>query len=521
MNSRVVSHVVGIAALCAVMGMLGCSDVSTTELKTPVYKTKLAAEAKKTSDFKAEFPQQFASYLKNDESTIMTEYKGSVNFSKNDNVHPLPEGYKHAQPYLKNLWLGYPFMYEYREARGHTHAIEDFLNIDRINRYNEKGGLPATCWNCKTPRMVDWVAKYGNEFWTKDVNDFRAEVDLKEDTINCAQCHNPQTMALQLYSEPLKDYLKSVGKTPENISRNEMRSLVCAQCHVEYYFTAPNKGPAMRPVFPWANGFDPEDMYQYYKDKGNVKQAGFEGQFADWTHPASGTPMIKMQHPEYETWINGPHGAAGVSCADCHMPYQREDGKKMSSHWWTSPLKDPELRACRQCHADKTADYLRQRVLFTQEKTFRQLLVAQEYSVKAHEAVRLAAEFQGVKPADYDQLLIQARDFVRKGQLFWDYVSAENSVGFHNPAKALDTLTSSITFSQQAINTAMQASGYTIAPALAGDIKQIVPPILTMSRKLQQDPAYLQTHPWLKYLKTLPKADRVWEGTKKVTSSEK
>lgn len=32
---------------------------------------------------------------------------------------------------------------------------------------------------------------------------------------------------------------------------------------------------------------------------------------------------------------------------------------------------------------------------------------------------------------------------VRKGQLFWDYVSAENSVGFHNPAKTLDTLMTS------------------------------------------------------------------------------
>ena len=36
------------------------------------------------------------------------------------------------------------------------------------------------------------------------------------------------------------------------------------------------------------------------------------------------------------------------------------------------------------------ADYLRGRVLYTQEKTFRQLLKAQEESVRAHEAVRLA-----------------------------------------------------------------------------------------------------------------------------------
>ena len=75
-------------------------------------------------------------------------------------------------------------------------------------------------------------------------------------------------------------------------------------------------------------------------------------------------------------------------------------------------------------------------------------------------------------------------------------MSAENSAsGFHNPAKALDTLTSSIILSQDAINAALKATNYGIAPKLEGDIKQIVPPILKMSRKLQQDPEYLKTHP--------------------------
>ena len=100
--------------------------------------------------------------------------------------------------------------------------------------------------------------------------------------------------------------------------------------------------------------------------------------------------------------------------------------------------------------------------------------------------------------------------------MFWDFVSAENSVGFHNPAKALDTLTSSITLSQDAINAALKATNYGIAPQLEGDIKQIVPPILRMSRKLQQDPEYLKTHPWLTYLKPFPQSEQMWEGNKKV-----
>lgn len=499
----------GVLSVC----LAGCDNDVVTELKTPVYKTGLPANELRNSAFKDQFPAQYATYERNDESAIMTEYKGSVPFQKNNDFEPLPTGYKHAQPYLKNLWLGYPFMYEYNEARGHTYAVEDFLNIDRINRYSEKGGMPATCWNCKTAKMMEWVGKYGDEFWSKDVNEFRQELDMKDHTIGCPQCHNPETMELRLYSEPLKDWLVRSGRDPNNISRNEMRTLVCAQCHVEYYFTDPGQGPSKRPVFPWDKGMNPEDMYQYYKGHGDGTTPGFEGQFADWTHPVSRTPMVKMQHPDYETYQDGPHGAAGVACADCHMSYvMSADKKKISSHWWTSPLKDPDMKACRQCHSDKTPEYLRERVLYTQSKTFDQLLKAEALSVKAHEAVRLAWDYTGEKPADYDQLMIEARDMIRKGQLFWDYVSAENSVGFHNPAKALDTLATSMECSQKAIDLANQAAGYTVAAQIQGDIKSVVPPIKEMSRKLQQDPEYLKTHPWLTYLKPLPVAEQVWDG---------
>ena len=133
MNSRVFCTLIRLAVVCAALGLAaGCDDVSTAELKTPVYKTGLKdSDDNKTSAFRKDFPLQAASYDRNNESTFMSKYKGSVNFMKNDDVNPLPEGYKQAaQPYLKNLWLGYPFMYEYREARGHTYAIHDILEIE-------------------------------------------------------------------------------------------------------------------------------------------------------------------------------------------------------------------------------------------------------------------------------------------------------------------------------------------------------------------------------------------------------
>jgi len=503
-----------LAVGCA-LALSACSDVS--EPKTPEFKTKLKSEEIRNSAFKAEFPLHYETYLRNNESEIMTEYGGSVPYNKHDNVNPLPEGYKHAQPYLKNLWLGYPFSYEYRAARGHTYALKDILHIDRLNRYDEKAGLPATCWNCKGAIMINWIKEYGDDFWAKDFNQFREQVDMDENTIGCANCHDPANMEPRLYSEPLQDHLQAEGKDFKTLPRNEQRALVCGQCHVEYYFQDKGFGPAKKPVFPWALGKDPEEIYTYYKTHGDTTTPGFEGNFVDWVHPVSQTPMLKAQHPEYEMWSNGAHGAAGVSCADCHMNYLRLDGKKkMSNHQWTSPLKDPDMKACRQCHTDKTPDYLKQRVFNTQHKTWEQLMVAQDLSVKAHEAIRMAAEYQGEKPANYDQLMIDAREMCRKGQFFWDYVSAENSVGFHNPTKAIVTLAQSQQYSQKAVDIAIQAAAFTTAKNLAGDIKLIVPPIMEHSRELQMDPAHMASHQWFKYLKLTPKAPKIWEGNKRL-----
>lgn len=514
MNKRFFTSVVLIAAFSCMTFLVGCKDVS-TDLKAPTYTTRIDKNETKSSAFQKQFPSQYASYMKNNESEVMTEYKGSVPFHKHDNVSPLPKGYKHAQPYLKNLWLGYPFMYEYNEPRGHTHAVEDFVNIDRLDSYSAdgKGHMPATCWNCKTPKMMNWLAQYGDSFWTKDVNEFRPVSKItSDDSISCSTCHDPETMALRPYSAPLQDWFKRAGIEWDKLSRNEKRSYVCAQCHVEYYFTAKGNGPTLRPVFPWDLGKNPDAFYEYYKTHGVKDASGKETPFFDWVHAASKVPMIKMQHPDYETFQDGPHGAAGVSCADCHMQFVREDGKKVSSHWMTSPMKDKEMRACRQCHADKTAEYLRGRVHYIQEKTFSKLLDAEAISVKAHEAIRLANDYTGERAENYDVLMKEARDMVRKGQLYWDYVSAENSIGFHNPTKQLNALMTSYQSSQMAIDLACQATKFGISPMLAGDIKDIVPPIFEMSRALQQDADFLAKHPWTKLLPVKPKAPQVWKG---------
>ncbi len=502
---------------------VGCTEIP--DPQTPAYATDLTKEdAEKNSSFADLFPLQYQTYqqLKAEDFDIgdgqMTEYGGSIPHAKHL-CGDLPQAYKYCQPYLKNLWLGYPFSFEYNRARGHANVIHDILDIDRLNRYGEKAGLPATCWNCKTNKMPGYIEEYGDDFWAKDFNEFREEHDLVEHAVGCNVCHDPVDMSLRITSVPLDEALKREDKDWRDATRNEMRTLVCAQCHVEYYFEHGEIGVAAKPRFPWDLGKNPEDIYEYKKGFGITDREGFEGWFIDWTHAVSDTPMIKTQHPEYEMFHDSTHGAAGVSCADCHMPYTRMDGKKkISSHFQTSPLRslDAIEKSCGQCHTGHNPQYLKDRVIYSQERTWDQLMIAQEESVRAHEAVRLASEYDGEVRDNFNELMIQARERVRKGQWFWDYVSAENSAGFHNPSKAIETLARSQKYSRQAVQYAMQATNYGIAPDLEGDIYEIVPPIEEHSRELQMSREHLDSHEWLGYLPLLEEAELMWDLNERI-----
>ena len=457
---------------------------------------------------------QYQSYLKNNDDSQLTEYGGSVQTQKHNNFDPLPKGYKHAQPYLKNLWLGYPFSYEYDRARGHTYAIEDMLKIDRVNRYSEQAGLPTTCFNCKTNTMPQLYEEYGEALWSMNLHDFRERHDYERHSIGCTNCHDPENhMRLVITSIPLAEELERQGRDWRDASRDEMRTLVCAQCHVEYYFETRDHGVAAKPHFPWAYGMNAEDIYRF-KSEGEPGRDGFKGQFSDWVHAVSKTPMIKVQHPEYEMFHDSVHAQNGVSCADCHMPRVTSGPVRMTSHHWTSPLKSDEsiTAACGTCHADRSPADLRARTEYNQERVWRQLNIAQEKSVRAHEAVRRAMETPGVD----ETLLAEAREMTRKGQWFWDFVSAENSAGAHNPVKALDTLASSQQFSDEAVQLAIRASNYQIAEAMDRPINELVPPIRQHSRKLQQSQEHLDSHPWLQYLPLLPEAELIWNGNQRV-----
>jgi nitrite reductase (cytochrome c-552) len=198
-------------------------------------------------------------------------------------------------------------------------------------------------------------------------------------------------------------------------TRHEMRTYVCAQCHVEYYF----QGPEKRLTYPWANGLRADEVLAYYEEIG----------FSDWTHGISGAPVLKAQHPEFEMYMQGVHARSGVTCADCHMPYLRVGAKKVSDHWVRSPLLNID-NACQTCHRFPEEELLN-RSHAIQDRTYQLRNVAIDAVLDLARAIPRAAE-RGAEPERLDA----ARIHQRRAQFLADFVEAENSMGFHAPQEA-------------------------------------------------------------------------------------
>jgi nitrite reductase (cytochrome c-552) len=257
--------------------------------------------------------------------------------------------------------------------------------------------------------------------------------------IGCANCHEANSMRLIVTNPALEEALKAQGKDWRTFTRQEMRSLVCANCHVEYYF----KGDDKYLTFPWTGGTKVENISQYYQDIS----------FSDWTHANSGAAMIKIQHPDYELFTAGStHFKAGVACADCHMPYVREGAVKYSSHDVKSPLLNAE-QACGQCHTDVT--YVVARVKEIQDQVHQSRLSTEQALLAAINAIKAAAAL----PAVDQVLLTEARNLHREAQLRWDFTDAENSHGFHNPEEVLRILVVATDLARQAQLKAVLAAG--------------------------------------------------------------
>lgn len=367
------------------------------------------------------YPNQYSTFLLTRTNDTRTEYGGSQDISKLE-----------EDPYLLILFAGYGFSIEYNEDRGHMWTLDDVQTIKRINETS-----PATCYSCKSSDNPHLWEEMGMAAY--DATLFSDMTPNMNNPIGCANCHDADTMNLIVTNPALEEALAAQGKDWTTFTRQEMRTVVCANCHVEYYF----EGAGKYLTFPWTGGTTIEDIAAYYEAEA----------FKDWDHPDSGAPMIKMQHPEFEFFTAGStHYNAGVACADCHMPYTRDGAVKFSTHNVQSPLLNAQT-ACGACHTD--VDYVTERVSIIQDQVYSTMMATEEALVAAIETINQAGSTPGVDEA----LLTEARRLHREAQLRWDFIAAENSMGFHNPEEALRILANSTDLARQAQITAMQAMG--------------------------------------------------------------
>ena len=80
-----------------------------------------------------------------------------------------------------------------------------------------------------------------------------------------------------------------------------------------------------------------------------------------------------------------------------------------------------------------------------QNRTAKQLREAETAIIAAIDAIN-AAKAAGAADAD----LAEAWDFQRKANLRWDFISSENSTGFHSPQEAARVLGDALNFARMA-----------------------------------------------------------------------
>jgi len=417
------------------------------------------------------------------------------------------------QPWLRRLYAGYAFSLDYREARGHAYMLYDQRVTERVTKRSQSGaclhchasvtvayrrigleamGRPADTEALAADFDMDAVIRGFEEVSTKPYTEVLGMVARTPDgtpgeneplfpapspdahekvatppaadgpneahPVSCIDCHDPESLAVRVtrpgfvrgiaalaesdapvpHLPSIERWRKGARDEPydpnRDASRREMRSFVCGQCHVEYYCA-----DKMVLTFPWGNGLSADAAERFWEE-----QEFPDGKpFYDYIHGETGAPVFKVQHPEFELWSQGVHAQSGVSCADCHMPYERVGAMKVSSHDVRSPMEKVNT-ACQTCHNVEEAE-LRAKVAAIQTRTTDLMGRAAGAMTDMLDAI-LEAKSAGVD----EEALAEVFALQRAAMWRLDYVSSENSKGFHADQESARILGESIDFSRRA-----------------------------------------------------------------------
>ncbi len=408
------------------------------------------------------WPKEYESYQR---TAIATRTR----FGGHGGSEALPTEKIERDPWLKRMFLGYAFSIDYRDRRGHAYMLEDQEATQRLTKPQS-----GSCLHCHASVMPvyralgdgDAMAGFEKTYTLsyQDLNRMLHDMGHGH-PVSCVDCHEPKTMQIRVTrpafiqgirrlaeSDAPVPHLPSIerwrdgarGRSYEpnaDASRTEMRSFVCAQCHVEYYCAS-----KMPLTFPWGKGLRADDVEAFWDDTEYADGA----RLFDYKHAETGAEILKAQHPEFELWSQGIHARSGVACADCHMPYMRDGATKISDHWVRSPLLNIN-RACQTCHHFPEEE-IKARVDVIQERNHDLLQRAAQALMDQLDAIQQAQQNGAT-----DEQLAEARELQRKAQWRLDFIAAENSMGFHAPQESARVLGEAADFARQGEVAAMKA----------------------------------------------------------------
>jgi nitrite reductase (cytochrome c-552) len=411
--------------------------------------SELTEDSVDPAEWGRNYPRQFDGYQRTVD-TERTRHGGSEAFQKLD-----------EDPVWRILFAGYAFGVDYREERGHAYMLHDQETTERVTQFKQ----PGACLHCHSS-VIPAYAQVGRAalpdagraaqimkgFELVCAMPYAEARPLVEHPVTCLDCHDPKTLQLRITRPAFQIGIRALAESDQPLphlasierwrkgdravaydpnreaSRQEMRSFVCGQCHVEYYF----KGEGKLLTYPWQRGLKVEQIEAYYDQVGHK----------DWVHQASGAPVLKAQHPEFEVWSMGIHARSGVACADCHMPYVRQGAIKISDHHIRSPLLNIN-RACQTCHPYPESE-LKARAEAIQDRTKALMLRAEQATLDL-----IAAIDQAGRHGATDEDLKTGRHLHRRAQWRLDFIAAENSMGFHASHETARILAEAIDYARQ------------------------------------------------------------------------
>ena len=372
-----------VLVLAALMLLCSCAVAEPAS----VVETGAGIKVIPASEWAATYPDVYASYMKNQENSDVI-----------DHVEEYPQ--------IATVYEGMAFNKFYGSARGHVYTVQDLTATGRPHKL-------ANCFTCKTPDFTNAVNNDGVSVYSMAFEDMLANVN---ESISCYNCHANAGNEVVVTHTYLSD---AMGADFANVDAG---IAACAQCHVEYYFDPETKATTL-PYTSLAT-MNPDSIYEYFETMG----------FADYTNPRTGVKQIKVQHPEFETYMGeGSVHKSMFSCADCHMAKEtNEAGETYVSHEWVSPLKSETIMAsCAACHTDLAADVAK----IQEHAEARTIAIADKLETLTN---KLA---DAVASGSYTEEELEAiRALNRKGQYYWDFVFVENSEGAHNSKLTEDCL---------------------------------------------------------------------------------